>query len=283
MNKHFKPIFTPSQLQSEIWIPIKNFESGYQVSDLGRIKNLTTGRISHGHMNGKYLGWRYDHINNLSIYMHRLVLNHFKPNDIPNMSIHHLNGNKYDNRVCNLDWIDHSEHSRRHCYEMMAQGKLFIGNFSPRYGNDNNRYKGDIGQFTFDGILKNIIVGPTGAEKLSLKYHRVIRCTDSKKAYNNHLYRRAEEGETFIIGEKYPIHQPAAKYKSGGSKHVSFKGKIGEYNKNGKLLNIYEGSLDMERAGLKSRCVYACVGGKRKTYRKRIYKRLPIDFKYLSE
>ena len=197
-QKHHKPVLTEEEIKNETWVQIKGFEGKYEVSDMGRIKNLSTDQITNGHMNGKYLGWRYDCIKNLSIYVHRLVMEQFSPTDLPNMSVHHKNGNKYDNRLWNLEWIDHTEHSRQHAMENL--------NFFVKTGKDNPCYKGPVAMFTKEGVLVNIFIGIKDLEERGYLYTNVGKVVrGERKTHKKHIWKRLPKDFQYVLGHKYDL------------------------------------------------------------------------------
>lgn len=117
----------------EIWKDIKGYEGLYQISNKGRVKSLSRF-ISSG--KGKYKveekikkpskrmrkdGTCYMAVvlykNNKykNFYIHRLVANAFLENPDKKETVNHINGNKEDNIVENLEWNTYSENNN-HAY-----------------------------------------------------------------------------------------------------------------------------------------------------------------------
>ena len=92
-------------------IPIEGLEN-YKVSNLGNVMN-TKNKLSKKQLkNGYYYVWCKPTIDNVSSNhrIHRLVALAFIPNDnIEKIFVNHINGNKIDNNVTNLEWVTPTE------------------------------------------------------------------------------------------------------------------------------------------------------------------------------
>jgi len=91
-----------------IWkdVILDGIVTNYEVSNTGLIRNKSNGNVLSNVIanNGYYVVNL--HINNLqhTKTIHRLVANTFIPNPENKPQVNHINGNKLDNRVENLEW-----------------------------------------------------------------------------------------------------------------------------------------------------------------------------------
>jgi hypothetical protein len=98
---------------NEIFLPIKGFETKYEISNLGRV--MSKNKDGKTKILKNYLGNRGYYTVHLgrksrSNLVHRLVAEHFIENNAPEKLIHvnHLNGDKACNVSQNLEWCDRS-------------------------------------------------------------------------------------------------------------------------------------------------------------------------------
>ena len=120
----------------EIWKPIKNWEKFYEVSNLGNVRNIKTNRLLTGDINncGYYRVCLYHKNKKKRYFRHRLVAEHFIFNDdIENKTqVNHIDGNKLNNTVFNLEWITPSENDK-HAFKTglkdVSHNKPFIAEF----------------------------------------------------------------------------------------------------------------------------------------------------------
>jgi len=94
----------------EIWKTIEDFP-GYEVSTLGRVRNKESRRLLKGalHHSGY---WQYclrKEGNTKTIFIHRLVAKAFIPNPHYKPQVNHIDGNKLNNKVSNLEWVTNQE------------------------------------------------------------------------------------------------------------------------------------------------------------------------------
>lgn len=92
----------------ETWLDIKNYEGLYQVSDLGRVKNLKFNRIVK--LYTQKTGYIYVCLckdgKKTSFRVHRLVAETFIPNPDNLPCVNHKDENKENNIPENLEWCD---------------------------------------------------------------------------------------------------------------------------------------------------------------------------------
>ena len=98
---------------TEIWKDINGYEGLYQVSNFGNVKSLhkyagRTDRIlSPGKTKRGYLGvYLFKNGKGKSLYVHRLVAQAFIPNPNDLSEVNHIDEDKHNNRVDNLEWCD---------------------------------------------------------------------------------------------------------------------------------------------------------------------------------
>jgi len=137
----------------EVWKPIKEYEKLYEVSSLGRVRNVKTQYVLKPCiMSGKYPWITLKHIMGArKIFVHKLVCEAFhglRPNGY---QCNHKDGNKENNKAINLEWVTASE-NMKHAY---INGFINVG-----AGNDH--WSKQLGNRTHPCKKKYELISPKG-------------------------------------------------------------------------------------------------------------------------
>ena len=104
----------------EIWRDIQNFKGIYIISNIGNVKSLKTNKILSpaivAYRKNKNNGYYVVNLKGKLYYIHRLVAEAFisNPNNLP--QVNHIDGNKQNNKMNNLEWCTGSENIK-HAYK----------------------------------------------------------------------------------------------------------------------------------------------------------------------
>ena len=132
----------------EIWKPIEGYEGLYEISNFGNVKSLARSWNFRDYGNGKvqvvkskekilkntiskcgYMQARLSKNNKHGLKaVHRLVAKAFIPNPENKPQVNHIDGNKQNNRVDNLEWCNNSE-NQLHAWKLGLQTPYWKGKF----------------------------------------------------------------------------------------------------------------------------------------------------------
>ena len=114
-------IFSQEELQSEEWREYK----GYMISNLGRVRGKNKQFLKGSKLDSGYIRYEID-----KGYLGQiLVWEAFNGSKKENMVINHINGNKHDNRLSNLEEVSHKENLKKASEETNAWGFREVGEF----------------------------------------------------------------------------------------------------------------------------------------------------------
>jgi len=107
-------------MEQEQWKPIQEFNGEYEVSNIGRVRSMKryygmVGRIMPQTIQRKGYYAVTFHMHNKAYCrkVHRLVIEAFKPNPDNLPCINHIDGNKLNNHIDNLEWCTY-QHNMQH-------------------------------------------------------------------------------------------------------------------------------------------------------------------------
>lgn len=135
-------------MYKEIWLEIVGFEGRYEVSNLGRVRNMVNGRVR-SLQQDKNGYWRIT-LKDLdskkrSKLVHRLMATTFIPNPKNYPILNHIDGDSSNCLLNNLEWCNHS-HNIQHAYDL----GLRVGAFTGVLGKDNPSSK-KVNQYDLEG------------------------------------------------------------------------------------------------------------------------------------
>lgn len=120
----------------EYWVKVND---AIEVSNLGNIKSR--GKILKGDISNK--GYKRVHVSNngqnYKLYHHQLVAQTFIPNPENKPCVNHIDGNKLNNKVDNLEWCTHSE-NLKHAYAIGLRSSKGESNTQAKLTEDDVRY-----------------------------------------------------------------------------------------------------------------------------------------------
>lgn len=125
-------------VNNEKWVKLKDFENTYEISNTGKIRNISTYHKKFFHkekaQNARSKTCIYMHVN-LSKHgkvitkpVHRLVAISFVDNPNNKPMVNHIDGNKLNNNAYNLEWVTCSE-NHKHAFKtgLRIQTKIWLG------------------------------------------------------------------------------------------------------------------------------------------------------------
>lgn len=194
-------------MKKEIWKDVIGYEELYEVSNLGKLrhKDVLVDDIKNNrkmHIKQKYmkpcLGKRGYYVyvvskNNKKKHLpiHRLIAIHFIPNPNDYPVINHINGNKLDNRIENLEWCTYS-HNNSEAFRIGLRKTDYENSGFKKY---NDSIKKKINQYDMNMIfIKSWNSIQEASETLNICSSHICRCCKGKiKSIKGYKWRYADD------------------------------------------------------------------------------------------
>lgn len=151
--KLIEPLVVEDNLIEE-WKPL-NQHKNYIISNYGKIKNIITNKELKGYIKSGYNSFT---INKKCYNAHYLVASNFIPNNENKPTVNHINKNKLDNRVNNLEWATPAEQNSHKNYENKKYKNNTNGQIILQLNKDTNELINSFSTYILanNWILQNI-------------------------------------------------------------------------------------------------------------------------------
>ena len=165
----------------EEWREISGYEGLYEVSSLGRVRRLNwrnTGLPRLLYLKNGTHGYKqvelFKHGKGKMLTVHRLVANAFIPNSDNLDTVNHINENKHDNSVSNLEWCSLGDNVRKY-----YRNHKFVPKFIPRHTTASLK---KIVQLSIDGdVIREWDNVATIHRELCFNNWSISQCCDGKR------------------------------------------------------------------------------------------------------
>ena len=129
-------------MAQEMWRPVAGYEGYYEVSNMGKVRSVDRTIVNKDgnkhHKHGRVLTPSFSRRSKYQVVhlskngkaqtrsVHRLVAEAVVDGDAPHMAVDHVNGNTFDNRADNLEWVTQAENNRRAINLGLADPTKFV-------------------------------------------------------------------------------------------------------------------------------------------------------------
>lgn len=185
----------------EEWKDIKEYEGKYQISNLGNVKALDYKRTKKEKIlkprinsTGYMVVNLYKNAKFKTFKIHRLIAQAFIINPENKPCINHIDGNKLNNSIDNLEWCTYRENTIHAIKNGLASSP------KPRYGLDNYKAK-SVKQYSLDGKFIKHWDCIREASKYLNATHISDVCKGKRKSSKGFIWRYSTKENLNLIQE----------------------------------------------------------------------------------
>lgn len=248
----------------EVWKKIPGYEGIYDVSNLGRVKSLRCNKIMS--LSKSSTGYLHIQLYKDKKYkthtIHSLVANAFIPNIYNKPEINHIDGNKENNNVSNLEWSTKSENQ-------IHAIKLGLRRPSPMIGikGAKNRQSKKVIQYSLDGNFIHVWDSISDAARHYLCSPSCITsCIKGRhKTCAGYMWKP-------FTGNDYANKIPKVSYNKHQYTKPTFKTKqrkckqILQLSLSGEIIKKWDSYIELiNKTGFNNANIYNCINGKIRT------------------
>ena len=257
----------------EIWKDIAGYEGIYQVSNLGNVKSLSFGPKNRksGTVKllrqtpsncGYYKVELYKNGKSKMMYVHRLVATAFIPNPEKKPQVNHIDGNKANNVLSNLEWATSSENQLHAIDHGLRAKSPMLG----RTGSNNPNCKAIL-QYDLSGNFIREWSGiSVAARALGVYASSIGDCARGiNRTANGSIWKYKESNEYPLKINRSTSQPRKCVYRrlADGSRQMR---KIRQLSKEGELIRIWNNYIELvNETGYNNGNIYKAINGKIKS------------------
>lgn len=170
----------------ETWKPIKGYEGLYEVSNKGNVKTLRKNKIMSqavGVNNGYCYVGLYKNGKGKNVLVHRIVAIAFIDNPMGKKTVNHIDGNKRNNTVENLEWATHSE-NHKHAFmtglKVVSDNQRKAASETGKKTCDANRRRKAVVMIKGDDVIKSFESAHEAARYIGGSPSAIVACCKGK-------------------------------------------------------------------------------------------------------
>ena len=265
----------------EIWLPVchETFSEHYLVSNKGRVKSLykSLGSVKNSSDGNEFIslinhseGYKCVALSHNGMtkrfFVHRLVAEAFIPNPNNLPQVNHIDGNKQNNCVSNLEWCTARENIRH----AIDTGLIPYGVRSPYKINNKLYFKENakpVYQFTMDGkLIKKWRCALDASSSLGIPNNKIYMCCNNQISYTNgFLFSYTDFAKPVLSAPKSKNGLSKRKTNNDVPKICRARRPISQYDLDGNLIAKFNDTKTASlQTGVSKTGISLCCSGKRK-------------------